>query len=111
MIHRWWMPLYGVIFGIYIPREFQCLKRKVVLHLADTPSTFYGAVRRLVNTLEPMCVIHTGDLADDVKLELNPGELQRYRRKLVELRRAISPRENRKLVIVTGNHDDEKSVR
>ena len=111
MTHKWWMPLYGVFFGIYIPREFQCLKGKVVLHLADTPSTFYGAVSRLVHTLEPICVIHTGDLADDVKLELNPGDLQRYRRKLLELRRAISPGKNRKLIIVTGNHDDENSVR
>ena len=111
MTYKWWMPLYGVFFGIYIPREFQYLKGKVILHLADTPSTFYCAVRRLVHTLEPIYVIHTGDLADDVKLELNPGDLQRYRRKLVELRSAISPRENRKLVIVTGNHDDEMSVR
>ena len=111
MVKNWWMPLYGVFFGFYVPDEVRELKGDVVMHIADTPSTVYGALRRLVKELSPRWIVHTGDLADDVKLELSPAKLPRYRIKLEFLRRALVGDDSTGLVIVTGNHDDEKAVR
>ena len=111
MEKNWWMPLYGILFGIYVPEEVRELKGDVVMHIADTPSTVYGALRRLVKELSPRWIVHTGDLADDVKLELSPAKLPRYRIKLEFLRRALVGDDSTGLVIVTGNHDDEKAVR
>ena len=111
MEKNWWMPLYGILFGIYVPEEVRELKGDVVMHIADTPSTVYGAIRRLVKVLSPRWIVHTGDLADDVKLELSPAELPRYRSKLENLRRALEGDDSQGLVIVTGNHDNERAVR
>ncbi len=109
---KWWMPLYGVFFGIYVPEEVRAMQGEVVLHLADTPSTVYGAIGRLVREISPRWIVHTGDLADDVKLELFPGELPRYRAKLEYLRRVLQSGEFRPgLVFVAGNHDHEPTVR
>ncbi len=38
-----------------------------------------------MKVLSPRWIVHTGDLADDVKLELSPAELPRYRSKLENL--------------------------
>lgn len=111
MRQKWWMPLYGILFGIYVPRELREEEGEMILHLSDTPSTVYGALGRLVRTLSPRWIIHTGDLADDVKLELTPRELPRYRGKLRELKKALSDNGGRNLVLVTGNHDHQPTVR
>lgn len=111
MEQKWWVSLYGVFFGIHVSEELKKLRGAVILHIADTPSTFYGAIRRLILLLDPPWIIHTGDLADNVKLELVPGDLPRYRRKLRNLRSALSAGGGRQLFFVTGNHDDGESIR
>ncbi len=99
------------VFGLCAPMDPKDFRGKAVLHFSDTPSTFYRGMRQLIELFEPVCVVHTGDLADEIKLELRPGELPRYRKKLEELASAMSAVKRDKLVIVTGNHDHEESVR
>ena len=107
-----WLPLYRKLFlGISLPVDVEELRGKVLLHFSDTSSTVYTMMGRLIKLLDPLSVVHTGDLADDVKLELHPGDLPRYRKKLLELVSVLSPVEKRRIVIVTGNHDHEESVR
>ncbi len=108
---KWWMPFYGIFLGIYVPRELRVPGGETVLHISDTPSTVYRALGRLVRELAPRWIIHTGDLADDIKLELTPGELPRYRKKLLELKNALSACAGRNMVFVTGNHDHEPTVK
>lgn len=107
-----WRLLYRRLFlGISLPVNAEQLRGKIALHFSDTPSTFYGVMRRLIRFFEPRCIVHTGDLADDIKLELRPGELPLYRRKLTELVSVLSTVQRNRIVLVTGNHDDEESVR
>ncbi|HPR90083.1 MAG TPA: metallophosphoesterase [Synergistaceae bacterium] len=107
-----WLPLYRrLVLGLSLPVDAEALRGKVALHFSDTPSTFYGVMRRLIRFFEPQCIVHTGDLADDVKLEIRPGELPLYRRKLMELTSVLSSVQKSRIVLVTGNHDHEESVR
>ncbi|NLM71389.1 MAG: metallophosphoesterase [Synergistaceae bacterium] len=99
------------ILGIRMPPNIERFRGKAILHFSDTPSTFYGAMRHIIALLNPLYIVHTGDLADEIKLELHPGELPLYKKKLVELVRVLSPVQGDRVVIVIGNHDHEESVR
>jgi predicted phosphodiesterase len=75
-----------------------------ILHISDTPTCMYGYLARLLRRVNPSVVVHTGDLADDIKLEIYPGEAERYRaaaRRIVDI--LVAPR--RKVVLSLGNHD------
>lgn len=93
-----------------LPRELETLRGRCLLHVSDTPSTFYGDLQRLLLFLCPLALIHTGDVADDVKLELRPREIGLYSRKAADLlgRLGAFPEG---LYITGGNHDDAETLR
>lgn len=75
-----------------------------ILHMSDTPTGIYAYLARLLRRVNPSVVIHTGDLADDIKLELYSGEAVRYRAAMARLADILqSP--HRRVYIVLGNHD------
>ncbi len=111
MEKHWWTPLYGILFGVYVPEEVRRLKGRVILHISDTPFTFYGSIARLIRLLDPLWIIHTGDLADNVKLEIAPWELPRYVRSVTQLSRILRSEKRRRLAVVMGNHDHPATVR
>ena len=92
-----------------LPLELEPLRGRCLLHVSDTPSTFYGDLGRLAAFLRPRALIHTGDVADDVKLERNPREIGRYRRRLATLRRLLPPFEEG-LFLACGNHDSPEAI-
>lgn len=75
-----------------------------VLHMSDTPTAIYGYLARLLRRVNPSVVIHTGDLADDIKLELYAGEEGHYRAAMLRLA-GILQSPHRRVYIVLGNHD------
>jgi predicted phosphodiesterase len=75
-----------------------------ILHISDTPTCMYGYLARLLRRVNPSAVVHTGDIADDIKLEIYPGEAERYRaaaRRMMDI--LLAP--HRKVVVALGNHD------
>lgn len=90
---------------IFIPPTLLESTEKKVLHLSDTPTTLYPAIQQLISSLKPDVVIHTGDLADDIKLENNPHLLAYYSRSIVPLLAALENSQAEQLFIVPGNHD------
>lgn len=111
MAAKLWMTLYRSFLGIYVPDELRALKGDVLLHLSDTPSSMYGGLKRLLRSLEPRWLVHTGDLADEIKLELRPKLLPAYREKMKILAAVLASVPSCRTVIATGNHDDEGTVR
>lgn len=106
--------LYRMLDVIEIPEEIRNLKGKVILHVSDTPSSFYQALDRLIKALDPPWVIHTGDLVDQIKLGIHPNYKDLYALKLRRLRSILeygTHNENRNSILVMGNHDNEKIVR
>jgi predicted MPP superfamily phosphohydrolase len=82
------------------------LKGKKLLHISDTPSSFFGELARLIGILKPDYIVHTGDLVDNIKLGLYPGSLWRYERDVKHLIKLLEESEAEKLYISLGNHDD-----
>lgn len=90
--------------GIHLPQRLLASEEFKVLHISDTPSAIYSAVTGMMEQLRPDLIVHTGDLADDIKLGENPGYLGQYQRTagpFLENLALGAPR----FVVVPGNHD------
>lgn len=107
----WKRLLTRITDSLYIPEDILALRGRLLVHVSDTPSTFYRELRGLIARLEPVALIHTGDMADEVKIGLCPRLLPWYERKLsalVDVLRVLSPE---RLILVSGNHDDPGALR
>lgn len=87
------------------------LKGKKLLHISDTPSSFFGELERLISILKPDYIVHSGDLVDNIKLELFPGSIWRYERDAKRLIELLEHSDAEKLYFALGNHDDEETVK
>jgi hypothetical protein len=84
--------------------------RGQVLHVSDTPSCLYGFLGRAIRTIRPSWIVHTGDLADEIKLELLPCCRPDYAarvRKLLQLLESSGA----EVYLFMGNHDAADLVR
>lgn len=86
------------------------LPQGALLHISDTPSTMYGHLRRLLGRLSPSWIVHTGDLADDVKLERSPCCLDLYEKRVRTLLTLLEGTTAAEVYLVLGNHDDERTL-
>lgn len=104
--------LYALLTGkLYIPDEALALTGKTLLHLSDTPHMIYGDIKKLIETVQPDYIIHTGDMVDNVKLGLYPFRLNDYKKSLNKFGRLIHASTGAKLYIALGNHDHLETVR
>lgn len=97
--------LLSQIFGsIYFDKNL-IFSNKKVLHLTDTPVISYRAIIKFIKKIRPEYVIHTGDLVDNIKLEIYPNKLDIFK---MNVKKFIQELENidTKLYIVIGNHDN-----
>ncbi len=90
--------------GIYVPKALLEAKGELLVHISDTPLMSYDAIRTLLETLNPRWIIHTGDLVDNVKLELSYSKIDLYKRHIVRLTRMLE-KTNSEVYISLGNHD------
>ncbi|AEC52875.1 hypothetical protein PNA2_1961 [Pyrococcus sp. NA2] len=88
--------------GLKIPKEVFDAPEKI-LHVSDTPTTFYPLLQDILDKIKPDVLIHTGDLADDIKLERRPWMRHEYEKALMRLREIIT---KFTVYIVPGNEDD-----
>lgn len=97
--------LFNLAGEVYIPK-YASLKYKKILHISDTPTVIYGSIIRLIKNINPDILIHTGDVADDIKLQMAPQLINSYRVKVTRFLSSITPYVKEKIIIVPGNHDD-----
>lgn len=95
-----------VMGRIYVPPELCSTTERKVLHLSDTPTSLYAAIGCLINTLKPDVIIHTGDLADDIKLEHNDHNIRLYYRAVEPFIKMLEECSADKIYITPGNHDN-----
>lgn len=101
--------LYDFIGKIYIPNNFD-LTAPYLLHISDTPSCIFGALDHLIKKVQPKIIVHTGDLVDNIKLEIYPSKIEGYKRYLKRLIRILEGGE-RQVYYAIGNHDDAEILK
>ena len=65
-------------FTSYAGGPLNDIKGPVLLHISDTPSEIYPYIFKIIDILKPQYIFHTGDLADNVKLEINKDRIKGY---------------------------------
>ncbi len=105
-----WELIYKVIGRIRIPSELKERKEEVVLHISDTPYSIFPALNNLILKLKPEYIIHTGDLIDNIKLELYPKSIDRYKLYLKNLMKILQKPFVKGIYISLGNHDDMNAI-
>lgn len=65
-------------------------------------------LKRLIHELQPDYIVHTGDLIDNVKLQLHPSKWNEYKRHLKKLKVVLQETSNAEVHVAAGNHDDLK---
>jgi predicted phosphodiesterase len=94
----------------YISKELlDGIKGPVLLHISDTPVDIYKYIFRIIDILKPKYIIHTGDLADNVKLEIYKDKIEYYYQGTKALIAGLEDN-NSEIFYVLGNHDDYKTV-
>lgn len=96
--------------NIVIPEVVRDIKGKRILHIGDTEARCYPFLKKLIGKLKPDIIIHTGDLADEVKVGRIPGTKNEYISKikvLLEILRQSSA----DIIIVPGNNDLENDIK
>ncbi len=103
--------LYYLSGKIYLyPHEID-KKGPRLLHISDTPSLFYPELARLIKRLKPDYIVHTGDLVDNIKLQLYPGSIRHYEREVLSLLKILDSSDAKAIYITLGNHDSPEYVK
>ena len=82
-----------------------------LLHVSDTPSVFYPDLARLLAAVRPRFVIHTGDLADEIKIRSGVLDRALYGQKTKSLLEILEASGATRVFLLMGNHDDPETVR
>ncbi|NYB73268.1 metallophosphoesterase [Sedimentibacter hydroxybenzoicus DSM 7310] len=95
----------------YISKELlKDIKGPILLHISDTPVDIYSYIYRIVDILKPQYIIHTGDMADNIKLEIYKNRIDCYFKGIKRFIERLEKNEFTKIYYVLGNHDDYKTV-
>lgn len=90
---------------VYLPESVRDRDENIVLHLSDTPSVFYASLESLLKKAAPEHIVHTGDVVDDIKLELYPHQWELYEKKAARLLDILESSGALDIHIALGNHD------
>ncbi|SHJ82972.1 metallophosphoesterase family protein [Paramaledivibacter caminithermalis] len=103
--------LYYLFGRVYITKNIRLCNEDLLLHISDTPSSFYPGLRLLLKDLRPKYIIHTGDLVDNIKLQLYPNKIDIYKKKIKVLIKILENSFADEIYLVLGNHDDYSAVK
>lgn len=78
----------------------------LLLHISDTPSQFYPELNRIIKLINPEYIIHTGDLADNIKIELSDSVLAKYQHEVKKLLKILNSSNVENIHVTLGNHDN-----
>ncbi len=89
---------------IELPEGFDP-SRRYLLHIGDTYSRDYPYFRKLIELTKPEVIVHTGDMADEVKVGRIPGTEYEYLFKVGKLLEIFANSGARRVVVVPGNNE------
>lgn len=104
--------VWGLFHRPYIPPVLLKSKGPRILHISDTPTQIYPFIYKIIERLNPAVIIHTGDLADNYKIQYCKQHIREYKESAVSFLNTIkrlAPAAH--LVVVAGNHDQSEVIR
>ncbi len=87
-----------------LPEDAASWQGVKILHLSDTPTEIYGSLEKMLRCFKPDYVIHTGDLADEIKMGDEIEQCWRYQKQVRDFFLWLDQCTD-KLFISPGNHD------
>ncbi len=87
-----------------IPPEVREMKGVKFLHIGDTDSREYPYFKKLIEEVKPDIILHTGDVADEVKVGRIPGTRYEYKSKIRYILKTLAE-SGAEIMIVPGNND------
>ena len=87
-----------------IPEGVKDIKGTKLLHISDTDSRMYSYYKKLFEAVKPDIILHTGDMADEVKVGRMPETREEYlykSKKMIGILKDAGAR----VIIVPGNND------
>lgn len=91
-------------YQINIPEGLQSAKGPVLLHIGDTHSGTYAWYNSLIESLKPDIIVHTGDMADEIKAGRIPEVKDVYCDRLQGILDILKKAQS-KVYLVPGNND------
>lgn len=98
--------LFFALGSVYLSERLLNNPEPKILHISDTPTVFYSSLAKIIKKLEPQYIIHTGDLVDNIKLDIRPNKLDEYQKGVHSLFNILEDSNAQKIYITPGNHDD-----
>lgn len=96
---------------IHLPEDLGSWPHPRILHISDTLSRDYPFYRELVRRVKPDILLHTGDMADEVKVGRIPGTKYEYLSKLRVIADILNGSGAERVIIVPGNNDLPDDIR
>lgn len=95
-----------IIGRVNIDTSLTLNNSNLLLHISDTPSQFYPELNRIIKLISPRYIIHTGDLVDNIKIELSPSLLTKYKYEVKKILDILNSANTDNIYVTIGNHDD-----
>lgn len=110
-IRNLYIELLSIFNYPYISKELlEEIKGPILLHISDTPVDIYGYIFKIIDILKPQYIIHTGDMADNIKLEIHKYKMDSYCKGVAKLIKGLEKNKCSEVYYVLGNHDDYETV-
>ncbi|MFZ7104321.1 MAG: metallophosphoesterase [Peptococcaceae bacterium] len=95
---------------VYLSPDLLANSEPKLLHISDTPAGFYAQLKRIITKVKPHYIVHTGDLIDDIKLNLNASRIKEYTQGVSRLIEMLESSSAREIYITMGNHDNKEAI-
>ncbi|SHH53462.1 metallophosphoesterase [Tepidibacter thalassicus] len=102
--------LYRAMGFVYVPKHLKKRSEEIILHISDTPYSFFYALKKIIKEMKPDYIIHTGDLVDNIKLEFCSYLLSTYKKRLKKLIDILENSQAKEIYVCVGNHDKEEII-
>ncbi len=83
---------------------------EILLHIGDTNSYDYPFYKALIKKVKPKMLLHTGDMADEVKAGRKPYTKAEYIYKISVMCEMLDKSDAQRVIIVPGNNDLKKEI-
>ena len=96
----------------YISKDFyEEGKGPFLLHISDTPEEIHSYLIKLVKKINPQYIVHTGDIVDNIKLEIDKQKKDSYLKGLKKTVKYLETTDAKDVYFTAGNHDDRELIK